>query len=492
MFDLGFAYPPSPHILQWLAGGQLANRVQRSLRLWVLVHRFYGLESPWREILPQPFTYPELRALLFAPSHPQSDQLSVDELVAACGDSSCICHQSWWDLVFAPETNQSESQWRPAVMQMTGLSEDELAKKLLERPFATVHRSIRDDLKQLCHLRWLQSHRTGAYRYYPPSQWPTPPAEIAPSVSLAQLSGTQTWELLRVLESIAFVQPELEVVVRSLWEQIGDRTASSGKLAQEPTQRIFIHLDYILSENVQERVDTYQEQLESLWRRHEGGVVQFKYLLVSQEREILVTTYPVCLHYMRRAKYLTAYGVDPQGKFGWHNYRLDRIISNKLKILAWGDPNLPKLLKNLWRSGQLPTAEEVRTKLDEAWGFNFYLPSELLILRFPAKFARWYVDDTVRHPTFGPIAYQELPRLICQQIKDPQQQQQLLQIIAQKPATDAYYQGFIRTGDINVLMRLRDWRPNGEVIAPLSIRLLLQKEAERELSNYQSFSDLKA
>lgn len=484
MSDRSFAYPPSPHILQWLTAGQLANRFHRSLRLWVLLHRFYGLESPWRDSLPQPFTYPEVRSLLFAPTHPINDKLTIDEF--ACGDPTCICHQSGLNLVFASDTNQSDSQWRQAVMQMTGLSEDELAKKLQESPFATVHRSIRDDLKQLCQFGWLQSGRSGEYRYSPASQWPTPPAEIAPTLSLAQLSGSQIWALLRVLESIAFVQPDLELVVRALWEQVSDRSTSSLKLPPEPTQRIFIHLDYILSEDVQERVDTYQEQLESLWRRYEGGVVQFKYLVVSQERQVLVTAYPVCLHYMRRAKYLTAYGVDPQGNFGWHNYRLDRIISKKLKILAWGDPNLPKSLKDLWREGQLPTPQQVRSELDRAWGFNFYLPAELLILRFPAQFARWYVDDTVRHPTFKPIAYQKLPRLISRHIKAPHQQQQLLQIIAQKPATDAYYQGLIRTGDINVLMRLRDWRPNGEVIAPLSIRLRLQAEAQQELSHYLS------
>jgi CRISPR-associated protein (TIGR03985 family) len=34
-------------------------------------------------------------------------------------------------------------------------------------------------------------------------------------------------------------------------------------------------------------------------------------------------------------------------------------------------------------------------------------------------------------------------------------------------------------------MRLRDWRPNGELIAPLSIREQLKQEAIQELSNYQ-------
>lgn len=42
----------------------------------------------------------------------------------------------------------------------------------------------------------------------------------------------------------------------------------------------------------------------------------------------------------------------------------------------------------------------------------------------------------------------------------------------------------IRTGDINVLMRLREWRPQGEVIAPRSQRQQLAQEAAQELINY--------
>jgi CRISPR-associated protein (TIGR03985 family) len=207
---------------------------------------------------------------------------------------------------------------------------------------------------------------------------------------------------------------------------------------------------------------------------------------VLQERLVEIITYPVCLHYMRRAKYLSAYGIDPHGNFGWHNYRLDRIAAKSLQILAWGDPLIPKLLKELWRTGNLPTPDEIQAELDEAWGFNFYYPKGLLIVRFPPQFARWYVDDTVRHPTFEPIAYQQLLQLIRQQVKGSQQQQ-LLSIIQQRPTTDAYYKAWIRLGDINVLMRLRDWRPNGEVIAPLSVRQKLLEEALQEVSHYQDF-----
>ncbi|WP_181357297.1 hypothetical protein [Stenomitos frigidus] len=36
----------------------------------------------------------------------------------------------------------------------------------------------------------------------------------------AALSAAQTWELLRVLETLSFVQPHLQLVVQALWEQL--------------------------------------------------------------------------------------------------------------------------------------------------------------------------------------------------------------------------------------------------------------------------------
>jgi CRISPR-associated protein (TIGR03985 family) len=483
--ELGFIYPPSPPILQWLCAGQLGNRFQRSIRLWVLLHRFYHPDFLWSDSLPQPFTYPDVRARLFSVSHPKSDHFSAGELITACHDPTCVCHKTLKDWVFTSETHQEEPVWCEQVMQMTGLSTEELAKHLQAHPFATVHRTLRDDLKQLTKAGWFKSFHPSSYQLKPDKEWPTPPAPMNPVPNFPQLSLAQTWEFLRVLESVAFVEPNLELVVRSLWEQVTDNVSTVSKLAKEPVQRIFIHLDYILSEEKQDQVDTYQEQLKSLWHQGQGGIIQFNYWVVAEERQIKVTTYPVCLHYVRRAKYLSAYGVDPDGKFGWHNYRLDRIASNRLKILVWGDPNIPKSLKDLWRAGELPTPETVDHKLKEAWGFNFYLPSSLLILRFPRQFAKWYVDQTERHQTFKPIAHHKLPQLIHRHIDDLEDRQQLLQIIQSRPAIDAYYTAQIRLGDINVLMRLRDWRPKGEVIAPLSIRQQLKEEALQELSHYQ-------
>jgi hypothetical protein len=107
--------------------------------------------------------------------------------------------------------------------------------------------------------------------------YPLPLSPIAqPSALLIYLSRKRG-RLLRVLESVSFVQPNLEVVVRSLWEQVTDISPTSPKLEPNRKNESSFTLDYILSPEKQESVDTYQEQLESLWHRHEGGIVQFKY-----------------------------------------------------------------------------------------------------------------------------------------------------------------------------------------------------------------------
>ena len=79
-----------------------------------------------------------------------------------------------------------------------------------------------------------------------------------------------------------------------------------------------------------------------------------------------------------------------------------------------------------------------------------------------------------------------MPKLVADHIPNKQERQQLLEIVSQRNKSDVYYVAWIRTGDINVLMRLRDWRPTGEVIAPLSIRQLMTAEAAQELANYQT------
>ena len=470
-----FHYLPTPELLHRLAKGRLADRLLRAVRLWVLLHQLYGPDD-WAHQLPQPFRYGDLRDLLFAPTHARSETAKLAELTEHC-DCNCCCQRSLTTWLVESNPAFSLAEWQRSIMNLSDLTKDAIETALDACPFATVHRSIRDDLSHLVELGWLALEGKGRFRTLEPHRWPG----LQTPTPLGNLSVAQTWEVLRSLESISFVQPKLHVIVQSLWEQL---TSQQPATSAEPAQRIFIHLDYILSEEMQEQVDTLQEQIEQLWRSG-GGVIRFDYWR-SADEVVPITVYPVCLHYSRRAKYLSAYGDDPAAVFGWHNYRLDRIASPRLTVFVWGDPQVPEPLRTMRHTGQLPTSEDVSAALEDAWGFNFYLPRQLLIMRFPPKFARWYVDQTERHDTFQAVDYEALPGVIKQVIGDKDEQATVLDILAERNPQDAYYRAWIRLGDINIVMRLRDWRPKGEVIAPLALRRQMQEEADTELRHYKN------
>lgn len=99
-------------------------------------------------------------------------------------------------------------------------------------------------------------------------------------------------------------------------------------------------------------------------------------------------------------------------------------------------------------------------------------------MRFPVDFASNYVDDTVRHSTFQKIPYSELFKSVDTQVKNREERQLIKNILRQRSPDDTYYQAWVRVGDINIVMRLRDWRPKGEIIAPVVLRQQMLEEVE--------------
>ncbi len=475
-----FSYLPHPSILHWLSGGQLANRLQRAVRCWVWLWLLYG-DRPTLAQLPDPFRYADLRDRTLAPSHPTADSTPVAVIDRQCQGSQCLCQVTAKDLLWHGQPALLSPDWLPQVVHLSGLTVAEVEAQLNHRPFATVHRTLRDDLAWLAQQGWLTAVERGKWAKVAPKHWPHLPPSLEDGGQVTGLSTREKRDLLHVLEAIAFVQPQLAVVVDTLWQQLAPH--ASGPTATESPRRLFIHLDYILSEQAQEQVDQHQDDIEQLWHSPDGGVIQFDYYSGRRQRRFQVTAYPVCFHYARRAKYLTVYGYTPDGTIDWWNYRLDRIESPRLRVLPWGDPAIPKALRQRRQQGTLPTAEEVDQQIQAAWGFNFYLPRALLIMRFAPEFARWYVQNTERHPTFAPVAYTDLPALIRTQAPVGDRPT-LLNLVAQLPPTHAYYRAWIRLGDTNVTMRLRDWRPNGEVISPLPVRQQMIAEARQELQQY--------
>ncbi len=193
MLDREFAYPPSPEILQWLSGGQLGNRFVRSLRLWVLLHRLYSGEFPLSSQLGKSWSYPELRDRLFAATHPTSDRINAQKIAQDCTDGNCICHRTVEQFLekYLSEQPSILSNWQQEVIHLSRLPVAELKKLLKAHPFATVHRSLRDDLKQLVRLGWLQNISQGKYQCILKSDWPYPP----------QLSYTQGSPASIILEA---------------------------------------------------------------------------------------------------------------------------------------------------------------------------------------------------------------------------------------------------------------------------------------------------
>lgn len=463
--------PPSLAVLNWLVHGQITNSFHRAVRLWVIINKIYG-DPNWASELLTNWSYPDLRSKLFTATHPHQDKFSAQEIIN-CQDSSCICHLSCQQLLgIVPEQE---------LITLTNRTKAQVHELIVGYPFATVHRSIRADLKILADMGWLRSSGSGQYACVLVSRLPKL-IEQTQTLSLNSLSGRQQIEFIRGLETLSWIQPNLEPLLSSLSLSV----LGTDSVKSTEHQRIFIELDYILNDSLQEQVDDIQATIEDLWHQAEGGVIQFDYDVEWQDVPVKVEVYPVCIHYVRRAKYLSAFGKDLAGNIDWHNYRLDQIIPASLRVLAWGDPSVPIELKTRRERGKLPTSSDVRKEMSKAWGFKFYAPAKLAILRFSSDFSDRYVSNTVRHNTFKAISYSKLPSLLRKEIKNAEELNTILNILKERSPKDAYYQVKIREDDVNIIHRMRDWRPQGEVIAPLSLRTRMMTEALAEVKNYQT------
>ena len=82
------------------------------------------------------------------------------------------------------------------------------------------------------------------------------------------------------------------------------------------------------------------------------------------------------------------------------------------------------------------------------------------------------------------VVRKRIPNLLQKSIATEHEQAAILAVLAQRKSSDRYYQAWIRPNDINIIQRLRDWRPNGEVLAPISLRQKMVNEATQELMHY--------
>ncbi|MGB3511897.1 MAG: TIGR03985 family CRISPR-associated protein [Microcoleaceae cyanobacterium] len=246
-------------------------------------------------------------------------------------------------------------------------------------------------------------------------------------------------------------------------------------------QRFFLDLDYIIFSDNQDRVDDLLHKFRYLWQQPSTPPVKLTYNSARINKSHKYIVYPVCIYYVRRAVYLCAFGETVESTGEWYNYRLDRI--QNLTLLQWDNPNIPQFLFQHYQNQTLPIPDYIQEQMGAAWGFDFYSPSQLMVLRFERDFHDRYLRNTFRHHTFQLINYQQVEKLI-QQNTPPAHQQHLLTVFKSRNRHDAYYRAYYRENDTNVKMRLRAWRPNVEILLPWQLR---QKIAEETATEYQHY-----
>ncbi|WP_331001485.1 TIGR03985 family CRISPR-associated protein [Nostoc sp. WHI] len=397
------------------------------------------------------------RDAFFSPTHPKGEEIPVVH------DSDCPCIKTTSQWLFNEKTRIVASQWQKSILAYTGIDASALDKLLQQRLFGVTRRSLQADLEILAQLGWL------VYRYqkyYRVCEFPPRPITAKDDVTATKIGAYE----------LNFMHEDLVAIAEYHSQKINR------------VQRFFLKLDYVIPHSTLDAVEDLECELRQVWAKTPVPPIKLTYGSARLGVMVDCIVYPVCIYYVQRAVYLCAYGESPQKQSDWYNFRLDHIQS--MTCLEWTNPKLPSNLLQHYRKTSLPTPDYIALEMSKAWGFDFYLPSQLMLLRFDRQFCDRYVKGTERHDTFEEITYQQVQRLIQREIKQPQQQD-LLKVLAKRSETDAYYQAHIRYQDNehrdnNLVMRLRAWLPKVEVLTPWDLRQSFAADAATQFMLYHN------
>lgn len=450
---------PSPLLLQRLTRGVFCQHGLRSLRLWVWLHLLYrpDCRSFWTRgqgRISGLFSYAQWRDAFFTPGHPKGEE------IPPVHDSRCPCSRTAYDWVALGVGREGMADWIEGVCRELGVEREDWEERLGQRLFGVTRRSLADDLRLLVELGLLQrqGHKFMPLEELPP--WVREPVVKGLSSQEGRLTGMG--------------QGRPEVLFGNL--DFGSLAQRYGKPVAG-VQRFLVHVDYVVRDRQIDRVEDWQEALYQLWQQSPVPPVRLLYRSSRLRASVACVVYPVCCYYMRRSIYLCGFGQTPTRQGQWYNFRLDHI--EELEPLSWESEELPFFLHQRYQQQSLPVPDDIRTEMESVWGFDFYLPPRLLILRFERQFHDGYIAGTFRHETFEQISYETVERQI-QQLAEPDYREQLLKVWRSRSPEDAYYQALYRHGDINVQMRLRAWRPLGEVLCPGVLRDEMAQEVKQE------------
>ncbi|MEA5596731.1 TIGR03985 family CRISPR-associated protein [Rivularia sp. UHCC 0363] len=498
-----FNYPPTVEVLRILTAGSLKQNLGKAVRLWVILRSIYGDESDEVKLeLGEKFHFLQWRDLFFmdAKKYHQRDIIPslhcINELNTTFQKDQCFCAIKLKQWLFELNLKVDEKQWSESFKKYYFIQDDELKQILLTgiikhsyqnsqhndnslntnnqfskslpdgRLFAVTSRNLKDnDFQSLIRLGCLKSKKIKNQDIYIK-------VDKFPELFLNHLGN-------EAIQTEQFTHEELSAFSNSLSQPING------------IQRFFIHAEYIVHPRLYDRVEQLQQELKNIWKQDKVPLVQLNYQSAKLYQDtVYCIVYPVCIYYYKRAPYLFAYGQTPQingedswSKIDWYDYRLDRILAlEQLSIDAdnINITNIPKHFLDKCYGKYSPSPDDIKEKMSTAWGFDIYKPQELLILRFDQYFYGNYIQGTERDEMFHKITRQQVEKLIKSYTPTASiEQKKLLATVQSRSTNDIYCKINYRVDDNNIVMRLRAWCPNVEVILPLDLRYKMRKEMEQ-------------
>ncbi|MBD2415379.1 CRISPR-associated protein [Nostoc calcicola FACHB-389] len=450
MSELVFQDVPQVELLQWLARGSLKQNLGRAIRLWAWLRSLYG-DNQERVILENSFSYVDWRNAFFSFGHPKGEE------IPQIHDPNCPCVKTTAQWLFNEKTGIVSHQWQELLLAYTGIAEFKLNEILNQRLFGVTRRSLQGDLEILAKLGWLVYKNE---KYYHVSEFPPRPVTSRDEIYPSKLSAYE----------LNFLHEDLVAIAQNHSQQING------------IQRFFLELDYVIPPSNLDLVDDWQYELRQIWTKTPVPPIKITYDSARTRNVVTCIVYPVCIYYIQRAVYLCAYGESPDRKTDWYNFRLDRI--QQITSLEWSNVEIPQHLQQHYQQITLLNPDYIAQEMANAWGFDFYLPSRLMLLRFDGDYNERYIQNTIRHKTFKAITYQQAQNLIRREISYSQHKKALLKVLENRSPQDAYYQVSYRHQDNGIMMRLRAWRPRCEVLLPFDLRQSIATDVAQEFELY--------
>ncbi|SKB13815.1 conserved hypothetical protein [Planktothrix sp. PCC 11201] len=481
--DRIFDFSPSVELLQVLARGSLKQNLAKAVRLWVILRSLYGdTTDPIYAELEECFIYNDWRKQFFTETH----QYHNNDKISPLHDVNCPCSQTLSDWLFDPETGVNQQQWQDSFLNFYLMSDLEL-KHLLGfgiidppkyqingseiRLFAGTRRNLQYDFKALVEMGWLEGQND------------TEPGKNR---------GKTFYKKVKKFPDLGTFSERVDFPL----EMGGVRNVIQNDLVDflddfaetiNGEQRFFVDLEYVVHRQLAPQINHLRQQLKEIWQQVPIPPIQVSYVSARnyqnyQDDGEIYIIYPVCIYYSYRAPYLLGFGQTPRDetKIDWYDYRLDRI--KDLQVLTWQQVNLPNFNREICQSKTPKTIEDLRS---QAWGFDFYKPDDLLLVRFDRYFHNRYIEGTERDELFKKIPYKYAQGLISQSHLNDSEKQRLIMVLNSRSPDDVYCRVNYRVDDYNVIMRLRAWGPKVEVLLPWNLRKTMAEDIQKLGSFYK-------